>query len=132
LYNITNTSKQTQTKPKFNKNWRLISKRNKFNKILGVKIDKSLSWNLHIDRLCKKLRPMIGMLFKCSSFLPRKVLIVIYNSFMNSKINYCLESAKSYINQIHLLQKRLVRIIYEKSPLTHTKPLFLHSLILPV
>jgi len=79
---------------------------------------------------------MIGMLFKCSSFLLRKVLIVIYNSFINSKINYCLESwesaAKGYINQIHLLQKRLVRKIYEKFPLTHTKPLFLHSLILPV
>jgi len=76
------------------------------------------------------------MLFKCSTFLPRKVLIVIYNSFINSKINYCLESwgsaAKSYINQIHLLQKRFIRIIDEKSPLTHTKPLFLHSLILPV
>ena len=46
-------------------------------KFLRVEIDKHLSWNLHIQKLCTKLKPMLGMLFKCSGFLPRKVLLLI-------------------------------------------------------
>ena len=82
------------------------------------------------------LRPTLGMLFKCSGFLPRKVLLLIYNSFINSKISYCLEfwgnAGKTYMDQIYLLQERLVRIIYKQSTTAHTKPLFLESSVLPV
>ena len=69
-------------------------------KFLGVEIDKHLCWNLHIQKLCTKLRPMLGMLFKCSGFLPRKVLLLIYNSFINSEMSYCLSSGETRVKHI--------------------------------
>ena len=79
---------------------------------------------------------MVGLLFKCSNFFPRKILILIYNSFINSKITYCLESwgsaPETYLSHLHILQKRLVRIIHKKPAMTHTKPLFINSSILPI
>ena len=46
-----------------NKNQKRVSTRRKVNKFLGVEIDKNLYWNLHMQKLCKKLEPMLGMLF---------------------------------------------------------------------
>ena len=55
---------------------------------------------------------------------------------INSKIIYCLESwgnvGKTYMDQIYLLQKRLVRIIYKQSSMAYTKPHFTCSSVLPV
>jgi len=60
-----------------------------------------------------------GLISKCFHHLPRKILIQIYNSFVNSKSTYCLESwgntANIYLEPLHLLQKKILRIIYEKN-----------------
>ena len=103
---------------------------------LGITIDSHLSWQQHTHKLCQQLRPLVGLLYKCSQYLPRKILIQIYNSFINSKISYCIESwgnaPNTHTHPIYLLQKKLIRIIHGKHYLTPSSPLFQTSSLLPV
>lgn len=105
-------------------------------KFLGVEIDTQLTWKVHIEKLCAKIRPFVGLLYKCSKYFPRKVLKTIYNSFIHSKISYCLESwgnaPMTSLDLIYKLQKKLLRIIFDKPPLEHSTPLFIKASVLPV
>ena len=105
-------------------------------KFLGVYLDNHLTWSDQIDYLNKQIRGMSTLITKCASFLPKDVLKLIYNSFINSKISYCIEAwgnaAQCHLQKILLSQKRIMRIIFNKPPLTASKPLFLQLSILPV
>ena len=105
-------------------------------KFLGVHIDKNFSWRTHIENLCAQIRPTMGALYKCSKFLPTKILIMIYNGLIYSKINYCIEvwgnASHIYLNSLLILQKKIVRIIFKKPPLAHTEFLFKSSSILTI
>jgi hypothetical protein len=105
-------------------------------KFLGVHIDPNLTWKAHIEKLCAQIRPLVALLYKCSTYLPRKILILIYNSIIHSKLSYCLESwgnaPNVHTDQIYILQKRLLRIMFRKPPMTHSRPLFLKANILPI
>ena len=59
---------------------------------LGITIDSHFLWQQHTHELCQQLRPLVGLLYKCSQYFSRKLSIQIYNSFINSKISYCIES----------------------------------------
>lgn len=97
-------------------------------KFLGVLIDKHLSFKMHVENLQASIRPYVGLIYRCSQFLPKQILLLIYNSYINSKINYCIESYgtthKSTLTVIHILQKRIARIITNSPMLTHSDPLF--------
>ena len=105
-------------------------------KFLGITIDPTLSWSVHIENLRNQLHKSLGLLYQASSFLPRKILILLYNSLINSKISYCLEAwgnaAPTHLNKILKIQKRAIRIIYNCHPKTHTAPLFKKANILPI
>ncbi len=49
-------------------------------KLLGIYIDNKLTWNIHIDHVCKKLRPGISALYSLRDSLPKTDLISIYYS----------------------------------------------------
>ena len=87
-------------------------------KFLGIEINKNLTWSVHIAKLCTTIRPLVALLYKCSANLTQKILILVYNSFIHSKLSYCLESSgnapQTYFDQIYILQNRLERIIYKK------------------
>jgi hypothetical protein len=62
-----------------------------YTKSLGVFIDHNLSWNIHIEKLCKKIASGIGALKQTRPFVPYHTLLSIFNSlvqphFRNSKI----------------------------------------------
>ena len=105
-------------------------------KFLGIYIDEHLNFSTHIQHLRSTLRPSIGILYRASQYLPQYVLKLVYNSFIHSKINYCLEvygtAPKTSIEYIHKMQKRAIRIINQGHYLSHTAPLFKKSCILPV
>ena len=46
------------------------------------------------------------------------ILILIYNSFVNSKLSYCIEiwsnAPAVYLNKLFLMQKKIIRIINKK------------------
>ena len=61
-------------------------------------------------------------------YLPRNILILMYNSFVLSKLNYCPgvlgNSADTHLNNLLLLKKKILCIIYQTHYLAPSQPLF--------
>ena len=86
-------------------------------KLLGVHIDERLNFNAHIKLLCSKLRRACGIIFKLSSFLPKRILRIIYNSIVLPHIVYCVEvwggTGVSNMRRVASIQNRVVKLLGE-------------------
>lgn len=49
-------------------------------KFLGFHINNSVNWDDHISYICNKLTSCISILIKCQYFLPKNMLMLIFNS----------------------------------------------------
>ena len=101
---------------------------------LGVTIDASLKFDLHITSVCKKISKSIGILYKLKDVLPFTCLKTLYYSFIYPYILYGL-IVWGGTNQVHLqplivLQKRCIRLVCNAPYLAHSEPLFLMSNVL--
>ena len=97
-------------------------------------IDKNLTWKPHIEHLYSQLYKLIGLLWRNRHMLPKCSKILFYNSFILTKIDYCLpiwgNAAQVHLDKIWRLQKRAIRIIHNVSLDAPTESLFkeLHCL----
>ena len=85
---------------------------------LGLIPQANLSWNKHIIYKCShislKMSKTIGILNRLKSVYHRKVLLTLYNTLILPHFNYCILSWGSVLrenHQLHLLQKKAIRII---------------------
>ena len=51
-------------------------------KDIGLQIDSSLRWNKHVDMICNKISQRIGFIRRIKHFLPRHILILLYNTLV--------------------------------------------------
>ena len=51
-------------------------------KYLGILIDKNLTWQHHIDAFSLKISKTVGLLAKLRHFVPRQILLKIYQSLI--------------------------------------------------
>lgn len=58
-------------------------------KYLGVQIDENLSWDGHIDMICKKASEGIGAMRLIQPFVPVDTLEKVYKSLVQSCFDYC-------------------------------------------
>jgi hypothetical protein len=98
-------------------------------KFLGVIIQANLKWNQHVNLLTNTISKTIGIMRKAKFLLTTAHLRIIYRSLVEPYLNYCCiiwaSANKSILlEQIHKLQKRVVRIITYSDYRAHTKPLF--------
>lgn len=97
-------------------------------KLLGVTIDEHLNWDLHIDKLCKKISKKLGLLKRLKKFMPSNSVNMLYNSIVLPHFDYADviwgTACGTYIKKVYLLQKRAARILTGASRFTRTKPLF--------
>jgi len=100
---------------------------------LGIRIDKYLSWNEHLNYISKKIAKTIGIMARLKSILPTNILLSIYNSLILSHINYGLIVWGNKSQKLYILQKKAIRTISKASFNEHTSPLFkrLHVLKIP-
>lgn len=103
-------------------------------KILGVTFSSHLSWDSHVNDLCKKLSFTTGALSRCREILPTNIKVKIYQALFQSHINYCslvwLTTTQRNINKILLLQKKAIRHIANTGYLSPTSTHFRkHSII---
>ena len=86
-------------------------------RFLGVIVDENLTWAKHISTLRTKMARYIGIMYKLKRMLPLKTRIQIYQSFVQSHINYCSLvwgfCAKSHIETIFRAQKRACEPLYQ-------------------
>lgn len=101
------------------------------NVFLGVIIDDKLSWKPHINYLRTKIAKCVGVMQRASHALNQNALLILYNSFIMSYLNYCIEiwgnSFKSNLLPLMTLQKKAIRIVHKVKFREHTNPLFLES-----
>ena len=97
-------------------------------KFLGVMLDQTLSWNLHIQMVKNKLAKSIGILKLANKTLPKAIIKSLYFSFIYPHLVYCVEvwgnAADVHVSQLLKMQKRCIRLIKSVPPRTESAPLF--------
>ena len=88
-------------------------------KLLGVHIDAKLSFNAHISRICKKAANQLNALKRIHANLGQEEKILIFNSFILSKFNFCPLvwhfCGKSNTAKMEKLQYRALKYIFNDS-----------------
>ena len=99
-----------------------------YEKLLGIQIDKCLSFVKHIDYVCKNLTSKISLLCKIKQYLPLETRKLYYNAYILPVVDYCLtvwgSASKYQLDRILRLQKRAARIILDMPPDAPSMPLF--------
>ena len=105
-------------------------------KFLGLHITSDLTWSTHISHIVNKIKPGIAMLYKLRCTVEPRTLLHIYYSIIHTHLNYGIliwgDSPQTHLNKLLKLQKKALRIIFHKSPLTSCRPLFKKYNILTV
>ena len=74
-------------------------------------MDSKLNWKAHNKKLASKISRNAGILYKLKGIVPDKVLRLVYNSFIQSHVDYCsciwgLGSTAS-IKSVFIAQKKI-------------------------
>lgn len=84
-------------------------------KFLGIFLDENISWSKHIDQLCSKLAQSCFAICNLKNNLDKKSLLSVYYALVYSNLSYNIivwgQSVDT--NRIFILQKRILRIIFD-------------------
>ena len=90
--------------------------------LLGLELDDKLSFDFHVNQLCKKLSGRIAVFRKIRSYLSLQQRISFYNVMICSVINYVsviwTTCSKENLERVFKLQKRAARTIHFTDRLT--------------
>ena len=85
-------------------------------RLLGVKIDSKLSFNTHIDDICKKASLKLNALSRITPHLDFKKKKLLINSFFISQFNYCqlnwMSDNRTKSNKVNILHERCLGLLY--------------------
>ena len=105
-------------------------------KFLGIFIDNKLHFKDHIDYVYKKLLKFCSMFYKIRDLLPKECLKMIYYSFIHTHLLYAIEiyanTFTSYLNNLSVLNNKLIRILFTKNRFSHVKELYVITESLPI
>ena len=83
--------------------------------ILGITIDRKLTFNKHIKNLCKKAGQKLSALLRISPYLDENKKKLLYCSMIKSQFNYCplvwMFCSRKSNNLINKVQERALRLI---------------------
>ena len=106
---------------KYENIWAKIGKakiwESKKQKLLGVEIDRTLSFDEHIASLCKKPGKKLSVLVRLSNFMCTNKKRVLKKAFIESQFGYCtliwMFHSRGVNNKINHLNERSLRIVYK-------------------
>ena len=85
-------------------------------KFLGVIIDENLSWQPHIESVCRKLSSCVGALYRVQDFVPKALHKQLYHALFESHLTYCISvwggQSFSTLSKLFIIQKRCVRMLF--------------------
>ncbi|KAK3917528.1 RNA-directed DNA polymerase from mobile element jockey, partial [Frankliniella fusca] len=111
-------------------------------KFLGLLIDENLLWDKHINSICKKIAPIIGVTFRLKNLLDQKSKKSIYYGLIQSRLTYRVVlrplprsttrymasiwgSATSFrLKPLKILQKRAIKSLFGYKLQTSSKQIF--------
>ena len=82
-----------------------IEKLNSFN-FLGIIIDRHLNWKDHINHVALKINKGNAILRRLKNIFPKNILVLIYQTIINSHLNYGILAWGFNLSRISKLQKR--------------------------
>ena len=82
---------------------------------LGITIDEALNWKEHARHVNKQISRSNGIINRLKIILPRKILLMLYNTLVLPYLSYSLllwgNTYKTTLDNVYKLQKRTVRNI---------------------
>ena len=91
---------------------------------LGITINKSLNWKLHVNASCNKMLKYITVIHRTKSYLPFSVLQTMYKSLILPIIYYRMLLWGPHCERLFLLQKQIMSMITNSNYIAHTDPIF--------
>ena len=89
----------------------------KCKKLLGIKIDDSLSFTEHVGELCNKASQTLHALPRVATFMNTEKRWIIMKAFINSPFSYCplvwMFHSRTLNNRIHKIHERAMRLVYD-------------------
>jgi hypothetical protein len=98
-------------------------------KLLGTLIQNTLKFDQNVTNTIKKLQPHIHTFKYINKLLPTITMKQLYYSYIYPHLIYTLtiwgteNKHKTYIQSLHRTHKKIIRLICNTPPQTHTKPL---------
>lgn len=99
---------------------------------LGVRLDHRLSWEAHIDSVCRTLNSAYYAIRHMKSSLAPPDLLQLYYALAYSHLSYnvIMWGRVCESNRAFVLQKRLLRLIFNISPRESCRPIFMQNKVL--
>ena len=86
-------------------------------KLLGIKIDHKLSFEPHVESLCKKASQKLNALARMASSLKFKQRKLLLNAFITSQFSYApvvwIFHSRKLNNRINHIHQRAIRLVYK-------------------
>ena len=126
-----------KTPPRWNRVKDQVIDQVKSAKYSGVCFDEDLNFNEHFRQVKSKLKEAVKALICTRLTLNYRCIILLYNSSSKPFIEYCCiafldKISKVKINQLFILQKQAIRLIFNAKRNVHTSKLFELSGIIPI
>ena len=100
----------------------------KFVKLVGVALDENLSFKHHVKQIKVKLNRANFILAKSGKFLTQEIRVLVYNTLVKSVLEFSSwvygNSGKTIINELFILQKKIVRNVMGVKRRVHTNSIF--------
>jgi hypothetical protein len=99
---------------------------------LGIHLNQHFTWSDHLKSLSIKISRATGRINCLKHFLPKKILLTIYNTIILPHLNYGILAWGAKSNEIAKLQKKAIRVVTNSKFNAHTEPLFKNLHLLKV
>lgn len=92
-------------------------------KILGVVLDQKLSFESHLNNLCRKVASKVNSMFRLTKILNVSSKLKLYNAFIMSHLNFCSTiyhfCSVTKCRKLERLNERALRIVYNNYQLSY-------------
>ena len=82
---------------------------------LGMLINSDISWDFHIQNLCKQMHYLLSLLRRLRAIFPQNLLIQVYKSYIQPKLDYGLIiygcTTQENLTLVQRLQNHAARLI---------------------
>jgi hypothetical protein len=100
---------------------------------LGLTLDSQLNWYAHIDKILRRISPMVGLLRRLKRLLPRNLLWQYYYSYIHSQLTYMIIvwgfASSHRILPLQRIQNKAIKCILGRPLLTSTSLLYSEKLL---
>ena len=101
-----------------------VNKRLDFPNFLGLTLDAHLNWKQHTDKTANKCSRTIGIINRLKHVLPTHIKIILYQTLIQSHLNYCVLIWSYNCARLIKLQKKAIRLVSLSKYNAHCDPLF--------